>query len=142
METQTIEQRIATKVATYKAEVEARELTVAEKRLASYQGLMNHRRAVFETTDTQNRLRLLPHNNDYCLLISFSDRDRRAVTRKEFRESIKEALAHGGITNPEVIAEYRSYLREDKNTPYARKPLLERLSETYDKCMKEIFPWK
>lgn len=129
METQkqTIEEKLKEKVAMYKTEVQARELTTAEKRLASYQRLMENRKAVFEKTDTENRIDLLPYNSDFCLILKWGDQRERTTTREKFVDGIKSRLAYGGITNPEVIAKYRSYLKQDIDTPYVRTPLLERI---------------
>jgi hypothetical protein len=121
----TIEERIAAKVVTYKAKVQAREQTIVEKRLAAYQRLMENRRAVFERTDKENRINLLPYNSDFCLIMEWEHERERTITRKEFVEGIKSNLADTGLVNPEVIAEYKSYLNEDRNTPYARRPLSE-----------------
>lgn len=142
METQTIEQKLKEKIVTYKTEVKAREPTISEKRLASYERLMENRKAVFESTDTENRVDLLSHNSDFCLIMNWSHERARTVKREDFVESIKSRLVDGGIANPEVIAKYRSYLIEDKNTPYSGQSLLERLSEKKNSLIKYLFPWK
>lgn len=117
---QTIEERLEEGISKYSAQVASQLPTQAERRLDAYERLMGNRRKVFETTDTQNGIGLLPRNNDYCLLMGFDDAERRAVTREEFIKSVRERLTvyEKRGYNPEVIAEYKVYLEEDRKTPY------------------------
>jgi hypothetical protein len=145
METQTsetVEVKLQRKVKQYKSAVAAQEPTLAEKRLASYQRLMDRRRAVFEITDTQHRLNILPYASDFCLVLNSMHAENRTVTRAEFVSGIESYLASGQITNPEAISEYRIYLREDRDTPYSKKPLSERVSEEKHALIKYFFPWR
>ncbi|MEI6731632.1 MAG: hypothetical protein WCK90_03035 [archaeon] len=144
MKTET-KQKLQEKVHHYQSKVDAQELTLAERRLNAYKQILSNREVVFEKTDIENRLSLLPQVKDFCLFLPFDREDRRDMRRDEFVKALKFYLTnHGRGFTPEAIAEYRGYLEENRRTPYTPYPsksISERLREQKGALIEFLFPW-